>query len=172
VPVRQPSDPISRRVRQALYFAAGKVLDEMPYGPDSRRQGKDQYRRLGGEYGAELRQLATDQPDYTPEELVAAIIAPAEFPDDPEMADLTLSILSGVRDRARRSRYGGMADLSVPIPPDLSKRIEELRERAREGMAAQEARQRPEPEPFVRAFSVVPRFVYEALRRPGGRPVD
>jgi hypothetical protein len=168
----KPFDPISRRVREALFFAAGKVLDELPYGPESKRDGKDQFRRLGGAYGAELRQLATDQPDLSAAELVAAIIAPAEFPDDPEVAELTLSVLSGARDRVRRSRYGtGGADLSVQIPPDLSERIEEVRRCAREGMAAQEARPRPEPEPFVREYSVVPRFVYDALRRPGA-PLD
>lgn len=167
----QPFDPISRRVRQALYFAAGKVLDEIPYGPESRRQGKAQYQRLSGAYGAQVRQLAQDRPELTPDELAAAVIAPAEFPDDLEVAEIALGIISGVRDRVRRSRYGNGVDLDVPIPSDLSERVEELRERAREGMAAQEARQRPEPTPFVREYSVVPRFVYEALRRPG-RPLD
>ena len=168
-PDPKPFDPITRRVREALYYANGRVMDELPFTRDSKRQGKEQFRRLSGTYGLELRKLATERPELSPEELAAAVVAPAEFPEDLEVAAIALDIISGERDRIRRSRPGDPVDLSIPIPSDISQRIEELRGRVREGIEAQEARPRPEPKPFVRAYSVVPRFVYDALRRP---PMD
>lgn len=170
----EPFDPITRRVREALYVATGRVLDETPHQPgsDRRKLGQSISRRLSGKYGAAVRDLADRRAGLTADELVAVVIAPTELPRDQEAAELALRVQSGVRDRARRSRYGDPADLSLPIPPDLPERIEELRRCAREGMAAQEARPHPEPQPFVREYSVVPRFVYEALRRPPVAPVD
>lgn len=167
----QAFDPISRKVREAVYIAAGKVLDDIEYGPSAKQDGRSTFARLQGTYGAELRKLATDRPELSPLELAAAIIAPVEFPNDTEAAEVALSIISGVRDRARRSRYdeGHLADLSIPIPNDLHERIEVLRQLVREGAEAQKDRPPHVKPPFERKYQVVPRFVYDCLRRP---PMD
>ena len=147
---RVPFDPITRRVRQALYTGVGRILDETPNrGEDRGALGRSTFRRLQGAYGAAVRKMATERPDLTGEDLFAVVIAPMELPNDLEVAAEVERIAAGVRDRARRSDYGPVGDWADDASAVTPESLAELHQAVAAGALAVANRQTVEPERTV-----------------------
>lgn len=125
-----PSNTLDDLVEQAISIATRHQLDGMTEVRDRQKMGFSIMGRLRRTYAQPLRALARSG-TLSANELVAAIIAPKEFPWDVEYVEMAAAVASGARDRARRSR--GNPEQSFPETEVSSEMYEELRERLRQG---------------------------------------